>query len=275
MQDVTTIQANSEPNQDSVVFGCLSPIVFKTVLDTTAVIGAVLNWSPLARSFLSEVLRQLPDDGNVLALKHSEFAAILWPGCSLIAGRRRVGRAVQALKNDQQLSGFLAVWVESGNAIEVDGHKEYQPTTYRLRDFYSVFDRIQRRVAKDNVLALPQQKRRAQLRGIVQKICIDLKYQAVPSRARQQQKSAAVSEAAGAASSLGERVTKQDVHGRMEAALEELFQVGIDWANLGLNTKDYWTKVLAGLEVNELRLADAIARSNAPRGLKLVGGRPK
>lgn len=179
---------HTKVHADTEAFGRVSGATYQAILDVIPLLGAVLNWEPLACAFLADVLRHIPLNGEPFVMSHVEFARLLW-GVDIAkeAARRRIGRCVKALMGCQAMSGFLAVWIEVGKRVErKDGEVEFFHTTYRCRDFLAVFREIRLLAVEQDLMALPMRQRKATELAIIQSVCDAHEYQKIPARARQQ-----------------------------------------------------------------------------------------
>lgn len=178
---------HTKKHTDTEAFGKVSSATYQAILDTIPLIGAVLNWEPLACAFLAEVLRHLPLNGDLLVISHVDFARLLWgEDMTKEAARRRIGRCVQALKRCQAMSGFLAVWVDVGKRVERGGALEFFQTSYRLREFFILFRELRVLAVEQDLMALPIRERKQTQLAIIQSLCDARQYQRIPARARQQ-----------------------------------------------------------------------------------------
>lgn len=272
MRSNDSINPLDKPSQDTQSFGYISPAVFKLMLDVIPALGQTLNWAPLSEVFLAHVLRNLPEGHGEFAIRHADFARVLFRDLTEAAGRRRISRAVSSLKKDQALSGFQAVWIESGDRVPSGDGFDYSPTTYRLKEFFDFFASVQQKSVEYDLFAMALRKSRIELLLIVREVCKDRGFQAVPTRARQQaKKSATPSEACGASEPRKGKVTKDDVDARINLLFDQLFECGQDWMSCGLVLPDLVRGLHRQLDMMEVRLREAVARSNKPR-LKLIGG---
>jgi hypothetical protein len=277
------VKDTSTTCRDSQFFSQFSPVVFQAILDVIPAICAVLKWTPLATSFLIEIIRQISLTGDALNLKHSEFGRILWgDDVSENAARRRISRAINSVKRCQLLSGFKAVHINSGSVAEFAGKAEYFPTSYELAEFVAVLTEIQKLAGEQNMMALNQRQRKLTQFAITKSICDARNYQQVPKLARveSKEKSASVVEAESAA-----RVNKlrhlpnEDFNAVTEAYGEALYQRLCEVGEANPEYRHIVKRVYHEIEVAVNRSREMITtqnkRENGKGSLKLVGGQLK
>lgn len=279
MSDDTREPSNSEPSEESQILGLISPFIFKSLLDVIPAICKTLNWSPMAQAFLCEVLRVLPDDlETLLTIKHADLAQLLWGDVSELSGKRRIARAVSALKKDQLLSGFQAIWVELGDRVIVSGREQYLETSYKAVDAFGVIAELCFDGRAADVLALRDGARKRKMLALAQDICRRRGYQRVPARARQQPKqSATKSEAAGAVSSkviAESRKPNENFSDDLDWFTERIYQHFIECGKADEEFRYRVKRVFHALEIAELRALETLDLHRRSK-LKLVGGQPK
>lgn len=262
---------------DTVAFASLEPRAAALVLDVVFVVGSVLNWRQVSVSFLIEVLRRLGGESGSLEIRHADFGAALWAHLDESSRKEKMSKRVAALKEDQSLSGFCAVWVSSRRVTEgANGSFTGLPTLYKPGDFWTLFREIQEAVIGCDLLALPLKERRAKLRAIIEGLLKSRGCRPVlrmpAAKERKPKSNATSSEAAGAVDSVDSpalrsdgRVTKESCEQRIIQAYQFLFEVGQDWVSLGLRVPDFLRKVLMEEEDLAGRLQSAVKRVNAPR----------
>lgn len=282
-------------HSNTVAFACLEPQVAILILDVIAALVSVLRWRQSSQSLLIAILSRLAESPS-FELTHSEFSAALWLHLKDSAREEKFYKWLTRMKEDIALSNCAPVRVaNSRKERHPDGSFKSLPTLYLPGIFWLLFRAVQDAAMKCDLLSeIDVRKRRAKIRGIVSKwlkesgaLPIERAKKAEevkPAKPSLPCSCACVSCAQCAAkapapaslpSVLLERTTKQDVAEWFDGLGDQLFDNGVKWANLGLDTIDFWQKLANQIEIADQRLSDAIKRHNAPKKLKMNGGQSK
>lgn len=293
-----TIKSSSRNTE---LFASLPPEVATIINDVIHAIYTILCWSQASKSFLTEILSRLAE-AESFSQDHADFSAALWSHLNAKRRREKISRWIARLKKDMDLSRFNPIYIPKQVVIRTEeGGYKGQATVYRIGHFWKLFRYVQDMAREIDLLSLPVNKRRAQVRVFVSewleeagavKVVREKKEKgeregrdakakagaiackcACVSCAHCAGKSANESEATGAKPAI-ERTDLKAVDAMIEDAVSRLFYAGQGWVNLGLNVNDFTRKVWQRIEHNESQLLESVKRHNK-NGLKLVGGQPK
>lgn len=281
-------------SSNTVAFACLEPQVALLIVDVVNALASVLRWRPVSKLLLIEILSRLAESSS-FEMRHAEFSAALWSYLKDSARERKFFKWLVKMKDDMELSNCPAVRIpQSRKERHADGNFKTLPTLYLPGIFWDLFRAVQDAAMECDLMRESDvKKRRAKVRAIVAKWLNE--HEAVPVERQKKEEDvkpakpslpcrcacpscascAAKAPAVEEDRQAEKRITRHDVSERMGAAFEELFQCGIDWANLDLDLNEYWRRLIADQEMIQERMATAIKRHNAPRKVKMNGGQPK
>lgn len=267
----------------TVAFVCLESDVAELVASIRWDAASILHWRRSSAWFANQMLMRMGGEFVSLEYRAIDLARALCPHLAEDTGKKQVSRWIARLKEDQRLSGFEMIWIDPDRTKRRDDGSFYRlPTLYKPSGFPALYRAVQDAARECDMCKLSLRERRARQRSIIEtwlfaRDCVSIHREKTTMKEKnglQLVSNATASEEAGAVVPSTGRVTKDDVERRLTEQSELLFECGQDWMSLGLRLPDYVKKLASISEGIELRLRDAIARSNQPR-LKLMGGNAK